>query len=163
MCVKSQLQIVGQDLAELSLIDVVCKSATILWREWPQYMEIAGWMGEAFTLRGNCPHCRHDAAFITVTQPFREDAPTERMIAASRCIACNGYILAILKAIQVNRNTTQFVYDAHFPVGEPDDNLPMEIPPEIATDFREAIRAQWIKAFKATVLMCRRSLQGQLR
>ena len=37
--------------------------------------------------------------------------------------------------------------------------MPPEIPADIASDFREAIRCHWVKAFKATVLMCRKSLQ----
>jgi hypothetical protein len=88
------------------------------------------------------------------------------MIGIARCQACNEYILGILRLTEVeqsdygdSRPWFRFVYEAHYPLGTPNDTIAKEIPAEIGRDFQEAIRCQWIKAFKATVLMCRRSLQ----
>jgi hypothetical protein len=158
-CAKSQL-VVGVFERE-SLIDVICRSQASLWKEWPKDMQLINFDHNGFSLTGECPHCNAKAAFPTVTSLYEErrgDWPT-RIIAASRCIACEEYILAMIKAERVDRNSIKWVYDAHYPLGKPNDALSEHIPIEIRTDFQEAIRAEWIKAYKATVLMCRRSLQ----
>ncbi len=49
---------------------------------------------------------------------------------------------------------------AVYPLGKPNDFVDETVPPEIASDFREALRCQWIEAHKATVTMCRRALQA---
>jgi hypothetical protein len=140
---------------KLSLIELICDSTAILWKEWPKDMELSQMEHGGFVLKGECPHCGNKAAFPTVTDPYHEGSGDEqRHIAVARCIACNEYILAMLKLGELT-----WVYDRHYPLGEPNDTLSEDIPVEIRSDFKEAIRAEWIKAYKATVLMCRRSLQ----
>jgi hypothetical protein len=51
-------------------------------------------------------------------------------------------------------------YLAHYPLGKPNDDAPSEIPAAIADDFKEAIRCQWIKAFKVSVAMFGRALEA---
>jgi hypothetical protein len=51
-------------------------------------------------------------------------------------------------------------YEAHYPLGKPNDSVDLTVPEKIAEDFREALRCQWIRAFKATVAMCRRAIQA---
>jgi Domain of unknown function (DUF4145) len=147
----------------LSLFDLLCTSLEILWEKWPKNMQLSSvWPNaEGFNLRGNCPHCHHDAAFITVTQPYVEvaSANDKSMVAAARCIACNGFILAILETRPINLHHSKYVYAKHYPLGTPNDSVDEVVPKEVATDFQEALRCHWIKAHKATVLMCRRALQ----
>jgi hypothetical protein len=158
-CPKSQLA-VGVFERE-SLIDVICRSQASLWKEYPKDMQLVIIDQNGFTLRGECPHCSAKAAFPTVTSLYQENDGSQpvRIIAAARCIACEEYILAILRA-DIGYSSMQWVYRAHYPLGEPNDTLLDEIPAPIRSDFREAIRAEWIKAYKASVLMCRRSLQA---
>jgi hypothetical protein len=156
---KSQL-VVGAFEPE-SLIDVICRPQASLWKEWSKDMHLVNFERNGFSLTGECPHCNAKAAFPTVTSLYEERSqgyPT-RIIAAARCIACQEYILAILNA-KVDGNTLEWVYRAHYPLGEPNDVLSEDIPVPVRSDFREAIRAEWIKAYKASVLMCRRSLQA---
>ena len=127
-------------------------------------MELAGiWaQGKGFSLRGKCPHCHHDAAFMTVTEPYIEDLGplTHRMISAARCVACNSYILGILKTVPVSSNSSKYVYDCHYPHGKPPQLASEAIPKHIIDDFNEALRCQWVDAPNATVEMCRRALQS---
>lgn len=158
-CAKSQLA--SQVFEHESLIDVICRSQASLWKEWPKDMHLVNFEQNGFSLTGECPHCNAKAAFPTVTSLYQENDGGQpiRIIAAARCIACEEYILAILGA-EVGYSSMRWVYQAHYPLGDPNDTLPDEIPAPIRSDFREAIRAEWIKAYKASVLMCRRSLQA---
>jgi hypothetical protein len=137
----------------------------VLWKDWPKEMKLSSLElngpNAHLCLSGECPHCRAKAAFISVTTPLVEDIGDydHRVIAAAKCLACNDFILAILKTVPVNSNARQFVYDRHYPLGKPDDSVSDDVPSEIREDSKEALRCHWIGAFKATVLMCRRSLQ----
>jgi hypothetical protein len=51
-------------------------------------------------------------------------------------------------------------YEAHYPLGTPDDKVADEIPRDIASDFSEALRCQSVKAYNATLEMCRRALES---
>jgi hypothetical protein len=83
------------------------------------------------------------------------------MVAAARCIACNKYILAQIKSeILGTGNSIRWVYEAHYPLGLPDDTVPDEIPDSIKPDVKEALRCLWIKAYNATAEMCRRALES---
>ncbi len=164
---KSQLPIALGSHARLweneNLFGLIGRSLAVLWDYWSETMELASiWGdGQGFSLRGQCPHCHHHVAFMTVTNPYIEESTVldSRMIAAARCTACNGYILAILKTVRVTSQSSKYVYECHYPLGAPDDSIADGIPESIAGDFKEALRCHWVKAWKATVLMCRRSLQ----
>jgi hypothetical protein len=49
---------------------------------------------------------------------------------------------------------------AVFPLGKPKDQVAQEVPPEIASDFKEALRCHWVEAYKACVVMCGRAIQA---
>jgi Domain of unknown function (DUF4145) len=51
-------------------------------------------------------------------------------------------------------------YVLHYPVGTPDDSVALQIPEAIAEDFKEALRCMFVSAYRATVTMCRRSVQA---
>lgn len=159
-CAKSQLAVELHEKG--SLIDLICNSVAILWKDWPKDMQMSSMDQGTFVLHGECPHCGEKAAFPTVTSAHEERNQAgwpRRMVAVARCIACNEYILAILRFEQLTSTNFHWVYAAHYPLGKPSDTLSEDIPLEVRSDFQEAIRAQFIKAHKATVLMCRRSLQ----
>jgi len=83
------------------------------------------------------------------------------MIAAARCIACNGYILAIIKHVPDDTRTSyHWVYDVHYPLGKPDDTVSGSIPEGSRLDFQEALRCRWVNAYNAAVEMCRRALES---
>lgn|SRR6266566_2944339 len=160
-CAKSQLAIELHEKS--SLIDLICNSVAILWKDWPKDMQMSSMDQGMFILNGECPHCGKQATFPTFTSTYgernHETGWPIRQVGAARCIACHRYILAIVKAVSTGQSSFQWVYEAHFPLGDPDDALSEDIPLAVRTDFQEAIRAEWIRAYKATVLMCRRSLQ----
>jgi hypothetical protein len=111
-------------------------------------------------LSGRCPHCRRDVALNSVTTLHLETlSNVQRRICACRCISCHKYILAITKQV-LDGNHWVWAYESHCPLGSPNDNVSEHVPDGVREDFREALRCRWIDAFKAAVLMCRRSLQA---
>ena len=156
-CAKSQLAI-----EKANLVGLIGNSFAIVWKDWPTNMQLSSIDQNQFVLNGTCPHCLKEAAFVTVTGVFEERASElidMRRIAAAQCIACHEYILAILSTVEAGRNAVRWVYNSHYPLGRPNDAVSDDIPTQVRSDFQEAIRAEWIKAYKAAVLMCRRSLQ----
>jgi hypothetical protein len=149
---------------QVKVLDFLLPFLAVLWKDWPKYMELANvWpQAKGFTLRGKCPHCEHDAAFGTVTEPYIEDVGTfdHRMISAAACVACNGYILAILKTVPVTSNSNKFVYDCHYPLGKPPQLVSEAIPKNVLDDFNEALRCLSVDSPNATAEMCRRALQS---
>jgi hypothetical protein len=116
---------------------------------------------EGFVLTGECPHCHAKSAFGSVTKPYVEKASDShfRMIGALRCIGCNEFILGFLRTSPQRSRDNPWAYEAHYPLGLTDDSVAAEVPPNIASDFQEALRCCGVKSWKATVLMCRRALQ----
>lgn len=113
-------------------------------------------------LAGECPHCRITSNFDSVTDFY--DEPIEEGVflecGVFQCPGCGGYILGILRKEWVGPNDLSTTYEKHYPLGGPDDSVSPDIPEEIAPDFREALRCQWIKAYNATVEMCRRAIEA---
>jgi len=106
------------------------------------------------TLRGNCPHCKRESAFLLVTSLGQGIGGLR--LGGMQCQACLGYILGVFA--QPNQN--QFSYSSHFPVGKPDDAVADEIPEHIKPDFKEALRCLWVNAYNAAAEMCRRALEA---
>jgi hypothetical protein len=79
-----------------------------------------------------------------------------RIIGAARCIACNEYILGIL----AKDSHDCWIYQIHFPLGKPNDDVADEIPDTIKSDLKEAMRCLWVRAYNATAEMCRRALES---
>jgi hypothetical protein len=53
--------------------------------------------------------------------------------------------------------------EAIYPLGSPNDLVSLEVVEAaegVAADFSEALRCQWVKAFKSCVVMCARAIQG---
>lgn len=152
-------------IPERGIWDVIGRSAAILWKDWPKDMELSSYEQNAgFVLNGECPHCRKQAAFISVTSTHEDrDHQTgwpSLLVGTARCIACNKYILGILKFDLITGTRGRWVYGIHYPIGLPDDTVAEEIPPEIKPDFQEALRCRWVDAYNATVEMCRRALES---
>lgn len=146
-----------------SLVDLLQETALFLWKEWPRDMELASTWHGGFTLRGICPHCNREAAFQTVTsihEVGRQGYAGNRQVAAASCIACNKYILGIIKLQVDSRGSSEWFYEVHYPLGKPDDTVADEIPDHIKLDFKEALRCLWVNAYNATAEMCRRSIES---
>jgi hypothetical protein len=151
---------------ETRLSDLLVEQITFIWKDWPKNMDISQLDEEGFVLRGQCPHCFHLAAFPSVTPFFRETQANKdfRVVAAARCEACRKFILGIIKIVVTpGRMLNQYVsfreLEAYYPLRTPAHYDANEVPDPVRLDFSEALRCHWVKAWKATVLMCRRSLQ----
>jgi Domain of unknown function (DUF4145) len=162
------MQLLAEELSVISQQDVACslwqligKNLSLLWKDWPKQMEVTNIGGDGFVLAGECPHCNHQAAFMSVGKPFEENhgGYPNRMVAAMCCVACKRYILAIL-AMGVGRSVgPKWIYETHYPLGMPNEHLDVSIPKDVAEDVKEAIRCQGVGAFRACVVMCRRALE----
>src|ERR1017187_8500575 len=132
--------------------------AIFLWKDWSRDMEAVASPQGNFSLRGICPHtaCKRSSAFLMVASMHQ--IATTRVVAMMQCQACLSFILAIANR-QTQMNHVVYYYQEHYPMGLPDDKTPDEIPAEIQSEFKEAIRCEWLRAYRACVLMCRRSLQ----
>lgn len=144
------------------LVNLLQATAALFWGEWPKDMQLSSIDSQSFVLNGECPHCRKQAAFVTVADPFeeRQGSYPSRMISAARCIACNEYILAIIRHREVRPGSFQWAYDVHYPLGLPHDEVASEIPDAIRPDFQEALRCRHAKAYNATIEMCGRALES---
>jgi hypothetical protein len=151
-------EIIEQDAP--SAFDFFRAMALLLWKEWPQDMEAYSLPNPpAWAMRGTCPYpsCKRDSVFLQVAiHSSAQTGYVQSFVAIMQCQGCLNFILA--KADR-HAQTGQVIYKEHVPLGAPDDNLSTDIPPEVRAEFKEALQCDWIKAHKATVLMCRRALQ----
>ena len=147
---------------ECELWEIVGRSLSILWKDWPKDMDVSSFQNGCFVLNGTCPHCGKEAAFVPVTAAHEERRGNwpYRTAEVAQCIACNDYILAICKFEHTRSDRGGYVYEVHYPLGTPDDSVAQEIPEEIKPDFQEALRCRFVKAYNATVEMCRRALEA---
>ncbi|MGD1154206.1 MAG: DUF4145 domain-containing protein [Terriglobia bacterium] len=137
---------------------------SVLWKDWPRDMKHF-WRSyegkQKHMLAGQCPHCRISSNFDSVTDFYSE--PIDEGISLDcgvfQCPGCGGFILGILRKEWLGDGIST-TYEKHYPLGGPDDSVSADIPEEIAPDFREAIRCRWIKAYNATVEMCRRAIEA---
>lgn len=127
-------------------------------------MEISFFSGPQegkFVLRGECPHCRSNAAFLPVTDSFHDESPSvDRWVAGLQCAACREFILGIVGfSGSVGMRRTLECLES-YPVGKPNQITNDDIPLPILADFNEALRCRWVGAYNATAEMCRRALQS---
>ena len=109
--------------------------------------------------RGVCPHCSHLSYFQPVTSAYADPgAHGLRMCNAAQCQSCKEYVLVVGKRGAAGQ--TPYNLEACYPLGKPNDHVEDAVPLPIRPDFAEALRCQWIKAYKATVAMCRRAIQA---
>lgn len=145
-----------------TLVALLQETALFLWKEWPSPMEAVYHDSTVFSLRGECPHCSHASVFTIATGIGMDNlSPTNptvtRMIAGMKCQGCKKYILGIVTHRQ---DETRFLYEAHYPLGVPDDSVAAEIPMHIQPDFKEALRCLSVNAYNATAEMCRRAVEA---
>jgi len=73
-----------------------------------------------------------------------------------QCQGCLKFILGLVG----DTSAGTWEYMEHYPIGKPDDSVDESVPEEIANDFAEAMRCLWIESYKASVAMCRRSVEA---
>ena len=119
---------------------------------------------DSFSMGGICPHCAKASVFVQVTnvKTDQESPGSSRvlMCCALQCQGCRKYILGLVTREIIAGNQGKMTYQAHYPLGKPDDNVAGGIPSIISADFQEALRCRWVNAYNATVEMCRRAIQS---
>ena len=110
---------------------------------------------------GDCPHCMQKSYFRPVggahAEPLGNSGSFE-IVNAAQCEACKRFLLVEGRGL---RNQPAQLLNV-FPLGKPNDNVDAEIPDAIAEDFKEALRCEWVKAYKGCVVMCRRAVQSSV-
>lgn len=152
---------------ERSLITLLCGSLAVLWKDQPKQMEVTELNAERgeFSLRGKCPHCKENSVFVLVTSAHSEALAMYiyRLAAGLQCQGCLKHILGIVLKRGGHNEQTTIGYLEHYPLGAPDDAVAEEVAAAnqiIALDFAEALRCLWVKSYKASVAMCRRSVEA---
>lgn len=146
---------------------LIASSTSALWGWYtPRLMEIVNFPNLQFGQvggRGVCPHCSFHAYFKPVTsahtEPRREGG--QWICNAAQCESCKGFVLVVgQRNPRLPNDRQDWHFEGVYPLGKPNDSVASEVPPQIAEDFREALRCEWVRAYKATVTMCRRAVQG---
>ena len=147
-------------MPDLSLLVVLRAFLRELWPCYTPAVEIVNFPSHGYGqvgASGTCPHCSKESYFRPVGGPYSENV--EQIICnAVQCEACKGFAL-VVGARNRASGVQAYTLRAFYPLGRPNDRVDEAIPPKIAEDFREALRCRWIEAHKATVTMCRRSIQ----
>lgn len=113
---------------------------------------------------GECPHCRVLSYCRPVSNYF-EHRPSGHsyMVSAAQCENCKNFVLVVGWRSPGQGQGHAYHLENVFPLGKPNDTVPVEVEqeaPEVATDFKEALRCHWIKSYRASVVMCRRAIQS---
>jgi hypothetical protein len=102
---------------------------------------------------GNCPHC----AAKSYLRPVASYGEGAKLVSIARCESCKLFILIVGRK---NNPTQSAVVEINvYPLGKPDETVDKSVPESVADDFKEALRCYFIKAYKATAVMCRRAIQ----
>jgi hypothetical protein len=118
---------------------------------------------------GKCPHCAANSCFRPMATYLGQSTYevsikkyTQTAVSACECESCQGFVL--VRGSREHQQQNQGIYGliAVYPLGTPNEQVEADVPPEIAEDFREALRCEWIKAFKACVVMCSRAVQASV-
>jgi uncharacterized protein DUF4145 len=145
---------------------LITLSTSGLWSSYTsQLMEIVNFQQLQFTQvggRGTCPHCSFKSYFRPLNAAYTEqDSGNQNrywICNAAQCESCKGFVLVVGRKVGIHHQA--WGLEGVYPLGKPNDSVPPEVPKLIADDFREALRCEWVKAYKATVAMCRRALQA---
>lgn len=119
-----------------------------------------------FSLRGTCPHCQQGSVFIQVTTIHAEQFSQwqQKLAVGMQCQGCLEHILAVaLKTRSHSGQPTTLGYLQHYPLRKPQDSVDPSVPKDIAEDFAEAMRCFWVKSYKASIAMCRRSVEASCK
>jgi hypothetical protein len=150
------------DLDASDLIAFLCRSLAILWKDWPAPMEatLLDAKIHKFSLSGMCPHCHARSVFNCVTNTFIREAKGGGRYEWSAGMQCPGCLRCILGLVEGRGSPPRISYQAHYPIGAPDDSVDESVPESIASDFAEAMRCLWVNSHKAAVAMCRRCVEA---
>lgn len=142
--------------SELDFFDLLQATARFLWKDWPIDMEVSTSNLNLGTvsLRGTCPHCQRPSVFSLIAGLGTAPNSGHRL-GVMQCQGCLDFILA--EFVQHNHS---FAYLKHYPLGNPDQRVAVEIPAHIAEDFKEALRCLHVSAWNATAEMCRRAVEA---
>lgn len=150
-----------------SLISFLCDSLAVLWKDWPKHVKLTELEAESgkFSLRGTCPHCQQGTVFIQVTSVYAEEVGQwqQKLAVGMQCQGCLEHILAVALKTRAHNMPTKLGYLDHYPIGKPQDSVDPSVPKNIADDFGEAMRCFWVKSYKASVAMCRRSVEASCK
>ena len=134
---------------------------------WPCYnatVQIVNFPEHGFQMigaSGDCPHCNSKCYFKPVTNSHRElHGSLQTLCNAAQCEACKQFVLVVGERNTAAGGNVPFNLKGFHPLGRPDDRVDPAVPKEIAEDFREALRCRFVEAYKATVTLCRRSIQA---
>lgn len=122
-------------------------------------MQPVNFPGQSFNAigaSGVCPHCGVTSLFT----PRASHPEPLTVVSAANCEACKNWVLVIGLRHAGNQPCGAITV---YPLGKPNDLVPPEVAQadkEVAEDFAEALRCQWIRAYKACVVMCARAIQG---
>jgi hypothetical protein len=110
---------------------------------------------------GDCPHCGVRSLFNPVVQGYVETQTGnfQSIAQTAQCVSCKNFLL-VTATKHAGQGATEFSLRAVYPIDKPKDTVDGAVPKAIADDFAEAMRCQFILAYKATVTMCRRALQA---
>lgn len=117
-------------------------------------MPAAGYLARLADL---CPHCGNTSYFQPVASYIENLVGSLRGVSAAKCQSCKRFVL-VVGVRQMNGGA--FTLDSVYPLAKPDDEVDSNVPPPIRADFSEALRCEWIRAYKACVVMCRRTVQA---
>lgn len=113
-------------------------------------MDIVNFPGNNYSqvgASGACPHCSVNSLCNPVASTIDNSHETsiQRVVSAARCQACKKFVLVVGR--RELGSVGHYGLEAVYPMGRPNDSVDATvIPPDIAADFSEAIRCQWIKA-----------------
>ncbi|HEV2287414.1 MAG TPA: DUF4145 domain-containing protein [Candidatus Acidoferrales bacterium] len=147
-------------MPEGSFIDAILQGIDMLWPCYNLAMELVNLGPQSAKVggRGSCPHCGVPSYFEPVGGPYCDNG-TLRMVHPAQCQNCKSFILLVGRR---NLATGPYLLEAFYPLGKPNDSVDEAVPSSIREDFAEALRCRWIKAYKATVTMCRRAIQSSV-
>ena len=127
-------------------------------------MEIVNFPAQTYNqigASGECPHCATKSYFRPVSSAYMDQKNgVHRVANVGQCENCKQFVL-----IEGIRSTIQSAAQlvGVYPMGKPNDSIAAEVQEnaaEVAADFSEALRCHWIKAYRASVVMCRRAIQS---
>ena len=126
-------------------------------------MEIVNFQEHSYNqigANGVCPHCDAKSYFHPVAthiEPASGYSHRQQGVSAAKCQSCKNFVLVVGTR---SSQQTPFILEAVYPVGKAKDDVDENVPPSIRADFSEALRCQFINAYKGCVVMCRRSVQA---
>jgi hypothetical protein len=145
-----------------SLWDVVLQKTPICLWAYNSPMQIVNFKEHSnnqLGASGICPHCGSQSYFHPSATHIENtgQGTDQRGVSAAKCQSCKNFVLVLGFR---NAHGYPFQLTAVYPLGKPKDEVDANVSPSIAADFSEALRCQWIKAYKGCVVMCRRAVQA---